>query len=108
MCIRDRDRATIPSERGTRYFGPSKMSFKNLIKHSLAIIAVFKSTVIIRSILFYAIYLILMADYISVITSIPLALIIAFGLSVVMIGRRENLEELNNALTNIHNIDKIK
>ena len=30
------------------------------------------------------------------------------GLSVVMIGRRENLEELNNALTNIHNIDKIK
>ena len=24
----------IPSERGTRYFGPSKMSFKNLIVHS--------------------------------------------------------------------------
>ena len=37
-----------------------------------------------------------------------MALIIIFGLSVVMIGRRENLEELNNALTNIHNIDKIK
>ena len=102
------NRSSSPSERGTRYFGPSKMSFKNLIKHSLAIIAVFKSTVIIRSILFYAIYLILMADYISVVTAIPLALIIAFGLSVVMIGRRENLEELNNALTNIHNIDKIK
>ena len=26
-----KDRATIPSERGTRYFGPSKMSFKNLL-----------------------------------------------------------------------------
>ena len=25
----------IPSERGTRYFGPSKMSFLNLLKHSL-------------------------------------------------------------------------
>ena len=49
-----------------------------------------------------------MADYISVITAIPLGLIIAFGLSVVMIGIRENLEELNNALTNIQNIDKIK
>ena len=84
----EKDRSSSPSERGTRYFGPSKMSFKNLIKHSLAIIAVFKSTVIIRSILFYAVYLILMADYISVVTAIPLALIIAFGLSVVMIGRR--------------------
>ncbi len=104
----EKDRSSSPSERGTRYFGPSKMSFKNLIKHSLAIIAVFKSTVIIRSILFYAIYLILMADYISIVTAIPLGLIIAFGLSVVMIGRRENLEELNNALTNIQNIDKIK
>ena len=35
----------IPSERGTRYFGPSKMSFKNLIVHSLSIIAVFKNQV---------------------------------------------------------------
>ena len=84
------------------------MSYKNLIEHSLAIIAVFKSTVIIRSILFYAIYLILMADHISIVTAIPLALIIVFGLSVVMIGRRENLEELNNALTNIESIDNIK
>ena len=49
-----------------------------------------------------------MADYISIVTAIPLGLIIAYRLSVVMIGRRENLEELNNALTNIQNIDKIK
>ena len=47
-----KDRATIPSVRGTRYFGPSKMSFMNLIKHSLSIIAVFKINVVIRSILF--------------------------------------------------------
>ena len=37
----EKDRSSSPSIRGTRYFGPSKMSFKNLIKHSLAIIAVF-------------------------------------------------------------------
>ena len=29
-----KDTKSIPSERGTRYFGPSKMSFINLLKHS--------------------------------------------------------------------------
>ena len=33
-----KDRKSIPSERGTRYFGPSKMSFINLLKHSLSLI----------------------------------------------------------------------
>ena len=32
---------SIPSIRGTRYFGPSKMSFFNLLKHSLSIISRF-------------------------------------------------------------------
>ena len=53
-----------PSIRGSRYFGPSKMGFINLINHSLAIIAVFKTGVIFRSIAFYAIYLIIIAEYI--------------------------------------------
>ncbi len=97
-----------PSIRGTRYFGPSKMSFLNLIKHSLAIIAVFKSAVIFRSIAFYAIYLIIIAEYISVITAIPLALIIIFGLVILKISGRENMTEFNNSLTNIHNIEKMK
>ena len=97
-----------PSIRGSRYFGPSKMSFLNLIKHSLAIIAVFKTGVIFRSIAFYALYLIIIADYISVITAIPLALIIIFGLVILKISGRENMTEFNNSLTNIHNIEKIK
>ena len=42
----------IPSIRGARYYGPSKMSFLNLIKHSISIIAVFKFNVLLRSILF--------------------------------------------------------
>ena len=97
-----------PSIRGSRYFGPSKMSFLNLINHSLAIIAVFKTGVIFRSIAFYAIYLIIIADYISVITAIPLALIIIFGLVILKISGRENLIEFNNSLTNISDIDILK
>ncbi len=97
-----------PSIRGSRYFGPSKMSFINLIKHSLAIIAVFKSSVIFRSIAFYAIYLVIIAEYLSVITAIPLALIIIFGLVILKISGRENMAEFNNSLTNISDIDIIK
>ena len=97
-----------PSIRGSRYFGPSKMSFLNLIKHSLAIIAVFKSAVIFRSIAFYAIYLIIIAEYISVITAIPLALIIIFGLVILKISGRENMTEFNNSLNNIEDIKNLK
>ena len=97
-----------PSIRGSRYFGPSKMSFFNLIMHSLAIIAVFKTGVIFRSIAFYAIYLIIIADYISVITAIPLALIIIFGLVILKISGREKMTEFNNSLTNISDIDILK
>ena len=97
-----------PSIRGPRYFGPSKMSFLNLIKHSLAIIAVFKTGVIFRSIAFYAIYLIIIAEYISVITAIPLALIIIFGLVILKISGRENMTEFNNSLNNIEYIENLK
>ena len=82
------------------------MSFLNLIKHSLSIISVFKSSVIFRSIAFYAIYLIIIAEYINVITAIPLAVIIIFGLIILKISGRENMTEFNNSLTNIHNIEK--
>ena len=99
---------TIPSIRGIRYFGPSKMSFYNLIKHSLSIIAVFKTNVIIRSILFYLIYLFLISENITYITSIPLILVIIFAISVQAISKRENLDQLNNSLLNISNIDNLK
>ena len=97
-----------PSIRGPRYFGPSKMSFLNLIKHSLSIIAVFKTGVIFRSIAFYAIYLIIIAEYINVITAIPLAIIIIFGLVILKISGRENMNEFNNSLSNIEDIENLK
>ena len=100
--------ATIPSERGERYFGPSKMNFLSLVKHSLSIIAVFKASVIIRSIALYAIYLILISNNLTVITCIPLALIVIFGILIVKISGRENIEEFNSCLNNISNIDTIK
>ena len=104
----EKNRSTIPSIRGERYFGPSKMSFYNLIKHSLSIIAVFKINVIIRSILFYLIYLFLISENITYVTSIPLILVVIFVISVLGISKRENLDQLNNSLLNISNIDNLK
>ena len=72
-----KDRVGIPSERGTRYFGPSKMSFKNLIIHSLAIISVFKKKVLIRSILFQLVYVFLIHQKISIIMLIPVVSVFA-------------------------------
>ncbi len=103
-----KDRATIPSERGTRYFSPSKMSFKNLLIHSLSIVGVFKVHVLIRSILFFLVYMYLIYQNITVIMLIPIMLVVVLVTSVFVISKRENLEELNNSLLNINSIDKIK
>tara|TARA_B100000787_G_scaffold48955_1_gene35198 strand:- start:16 stop:888 length:873 start_codon:yes stop_codon:yes gene_type:complete len=103
-----KDRKSIPSERGTRYFGPSKMSFINLLKHSFSILAVFKPTLLIRSILFLIAYFFLVIGKISVITLIPLIGVIIMMLSVIILSKRENMSEFNNCLKNIESIDKIK
>ena len=103
-----KDKKYIPSERGTRYFGPSKMSFVNLLKHSLSIIAVFKKTLLIRSILFLIAYLFLVTGKMSAITLIPVIGVIIMTLSVIVLSRRENMTEFNNSLENIESIDKIK
>ena len=99
---------SIPSVRGKRYFGPSQMSFFNLLKHSLSIISVFRKTVLIRSALFIIFYILLIKSYASVITSIPLVLLLIMIYSISSLALRENIDELNNALNNIHEIDKIK
>ena len=104
----EKDLVIMPSIRGKRYFGPSKMSFFNLLKHSLSIISVFRKTVLIRSALFIIFYILLIKSYASVITSIPLALLLIMIYSISSLALRENIEEFNNALTNIHDIDKVK
>ncbi len=102
-----KDRETIPSIRGTRYFGPSKMSFINLIKHSLSIIAVFKINVIVRSILFLLVYLLLMSENISIITLIPILLVIIMIVLVFLISDRENITEFKDSLKNIITIENL-
>ena len=103
-----KERKSIPSERGTRYFGPSKMSFLNLLKHSLSIIAVFRTTLLIRSILFLIAYLFLIIGKISIITLIPVVGVIIIMLSVIVLSKRENMKEFNDSLENIESIDRIK
>ena len=104
----EKDRSIVPSIRGSRYFGPSKMSFKNLIIHSLSIISVFKLSVLIRSMFFLIVYLFLIHQNISVITLIPFPLVILLIVLVFYISRRESLIDLNNSLSNISNIDNLK
>jgi len=101
-------RLSVESIRGSRYFGPSKMSFLGLIKHSLSIIAVFRTTVLIRAIIFLAAYLFFVLQHISVVTLIPVALVIVMIISVFVLSRRENITELNNSLENINNIENLK
>ena len=97
-----------PSTRGTRYFGPSKMSFFNLMKHSLSIISVFRKTVIIRSALFIVFYILLIKSNASIITSIPLLLLLAMIYSISSLALRENMDEFDKSLENINDIDIIK
>jgi polyisoprenyl-phosphate glycosyltransferase len=103
-----KDRQSISSIRGTRYFGPSKMSFVNLLKHSLSIIAVFKTTLLIRSILFLIAYLFLIIGKISTITLIPVIGVIILMICVIILSKRENISEFNSSLTNIDDIESLK
>tara|TARA_Y100000741_G_C18194355_1_gene534916 strand:+ start:109 stop:978 length:870 start_codon:yes stop_codon:yes gene_type:complete len=99
---------SIPSIRGTRYFGPSKMSFYNLIKHSLSIISVFRKTFLIRSALFIIIYILFIKSNASIITAVPLVFLLIAVYAISNLALRENMEEFDNSLSNINNIDTIK
>ncbi len=98
----------VPSIRGARYFGPSQMSFINLVKHSLAIISVFRKTFLIRSALFIVIYIWIIKSNASIITSLPLVLLLIAVYLVSNLALRENMNEFKNCLSQIKNIDQIK
>ena len=99
---------SIPSIRGTRYFGPSKMSFYNLIKHSLSIISVFRKTFLIRSALFIIFYILFIKSNASIITAFPLIFLLIAVYAVSNLALRENMEEFDKALSNINNVENIK
>jgi len=86
---------SINSTRGTRYFGPSKMSLFKLGIHSFSIIAAFKNTVFIRS----AILLIISSYFIE--TGLPIIvfqiLLVLFNLMIYLVSLRENKKEFLNS-----------
>ena len=104
----ENDLISIPSIRGNRYFGPSKMSFYNLIKHSLSIISVFRKTFLIRSALFIILYIWIIKSNASVVTAIPLIFLLIAVYSVSNLALRENMDEFEKSLDNIGNIEKLK
>jgi len=99
------DRSSVPSNRGQRYFGPSKMNFFNLLIHSFSIIGVFKLSVIFRSTLFLILYLLFIYGNFSIITLLPVIAVIVFMVLVLRASSRENIDELKNSLQNIDSVD---
>ena len=104
----EKRKLTIPSIRGERYFGPSKMSFFNLLKHSLSIISVFKTAVLIRSSLFIIFYIFFIKSNASIITALPLIFLLIMIYSISSLALRENMDEFDQSLSNINSIDNIK
>ena len=93
----------INSIRGKRFFGPSKMSFFNLVIHSLSIIAVFKYDVFLRSSIFF-IVLIILPIISSQITMILQIALIFFNLIIFLISFREKKDELLLSQENLKDI----
>ena len=99
---------SISSIRGNRYFGPSKMSFFNLIKHSLCIMSVFRKTFLIRSALFIILYILFIKSNASIVTALPLVLLLIAVYSISNLSLRENFDEFKDSLGKINDISKIK
>jgi len=99
---------SIPSIRGVRYFGSSKMNFINLVKHSLSMMSIFKKTFLIRSILFITFYIFLIIGNFSIITLIPILVIFFVMIFIIKLSKRGNILEFNNSLKNIQSIDQVK
>ena len=99
------NRLSISAIRGTRYVLPSKMNFKTLVFHSLTIISVFKKEVILRSIVLFVAYFLLIFNNISILTILPFFFLLIFLFAILKVSKRTNSIELDKSLENIGNID---
>ena len=99
---------SVPTIRGLRYFGPSKMPLKGLIIHSMSIIASFKYQVLLRSLLFIFfssfIYLKIIENGIFLFFNFLIAF---FCLIIFITSKRESLEDLENCQQRIQDIQNI-
>ena len=94
----------INSIRGTRYFGPSKMSLYNLIIHSFSITAVFKYQVFLRSSI-AIIILSFLYNFIGIYSIFLQILLVFFNLSIFVVSLRENEKAFLESNQNV--MDKI-
>ena len=94
---------TINSTRGSRYFGPSKMSLFNLGIHSFSIIAVFKSQVFLRGLIFGTLIYLSKSIFGNFTIFFILALI-AFLVLIYLNSFRESIEDFVKSEDNIDNI----
>jgi hypothetical protein len=69
---------------------------------------VFRKTVLIRSAFFIIFYILLIKSNASIITSVPLILLLAMIYSISSLALRENLDDMSKSLDNIHDVDTIK
>ena len=96
----------INSTRGSRYFGPSKMSLFKLLIHSFSIIAVFKFQVFLRSI-FFVFILIFTSQIYEDISFFFLSLILIFNLIIFVVSFRESHQKLLASQNNLDIIEDI-
>jgi len=91
---------SIQSSRGKRYFGPSKMNFFKLIKHSLSIPAVFKESVLFKS-AFLVLIFALASYYYSSYFLIACLIVWIFMLYIFFLSKDDNIKNLDNSSQNI-------
>ena len=93
----------IQSSRGKRYFGPSKMNFFKLIKHSLSIPAVFKESVLFKS-AFLVLIFALASYYYSSYFLIACLIVWIFMLYIFFLSKDDNIKNLDNSSQNIKSL----
>ena len=93
----------INSKRGLRYFGPSKMSLFKLGIHSFAIIAVFKYSVYLRSLLLIT-CLFFSKNILGVYWVVMSLILITFNICIFLVSLREDQKALENSENNVKSI----
>ena len=103
-----KDKKFIKADRGTRYYGPSKTSYFNLIHHAFTIMSVFSKVVFFRAFAISLLYIFFIYDNISVLNSFPLIILLVFVVVIFLVSRRANIKELNKSLEKIKNLEILK
>ena len=101
-----KDYQEINSIRGTRYFGPSKMSIFKLIFHSFSIIATFKYDVFFRSTLIIII-LAFLSSYLGNLSILLQMKIVIFNLIIFAISLKNDKNNFSENHKNLENDENI-